>query len=232
MNKDSSIDLYVKDKILEILGNFSLSENKEIYYDLGIYGDEFGKLLEIIHKDYNVDYSKMDTTKYVPGEGCNPISDIMVVLGFKPFKSITIADIKKSINSEFWLDSNESLNCKKHFHNRKESSGVYDIFQISCEITKSYLFLSFLIMFFVLFVFQEKYQLLIHFLLGFLLLTILYFYPRKNYNFIPYITRLRWSYASFIFIFGLFMIKDIFLFIVPLFILIILITIYTSKVQQ
>lgn len=80
----------------------SVELDDEIYYDLGIYGDPFFDLLDEISEEFGTDFSMLRPSDFTPGEGAEIIRPVLVLLGRKPFKSLTVAKLWRAIQSGRW----------------------------------------------------------------------------------------------------------------------------------
>jgi hypothetical protein len=73
----------------------------QIYYDARILGDDFDDLIDAIIERFGTEFSAMDASRYVPGEGAG-LRQLPELFGKRPWRSLTIDDLVKAIRAGFW----------------------------------------------------------------------------------------------------------------------------------
>lgn len=73
----------------------------EVYYDAGLWGEDAWELIDFVFDKYGVDFSAMDTGRYVPHEGFD-LREILVWIGKRPFKSLTISSLARAVDEGAW----------------------------------------------------------------------------------------------------------------------------------
>lgn len=81
--------------------DFPLTEEKRLYQDLGIYGDDAIDFLDAFCKEFSVDGSKFEPAKYFKGEGGTTLSSIFDFFRGKKaeekYHVLTIGDLERAI---------------------------------------------------------------------------------------------------------------------------------------
>ena len=86
-----------------------VTETTELYYDLGLAGDDLAKAVEGVRAPYGTDFSRMDLRRYGPGEvhdpGFNIVRDFREWRGKRTYCSLTVASLIEAIQAGSWSDS-------------------------------------------------------------------------------------------------------------------------------
>jgi hypothetical protein len=90
---DASIEEEVRRLVAGYCKGKDVHMNSEIYYDLGIYGEDLFEIFESLIDKYGVDYSGVDASKIAPGEGGILMGWAARLFGSRPFKSFTVRDL-------------------------------------------------------------------------------------------------------------------------------------------
>lgn len=85
-----------------------ITEATELYYDLGLSGEDLADAIDGIRAPYGTDFSKMDLRRYAPGEGYDPgfdiVRDFREWQGKGTYRSLTVASLIEGIQAGSWSD--------------------------------------------------------------------------------------------------------------------------------
>ncbi|MGO4687445.1 DUF1493 family protein [Brevundimonas sp. 2YAF1] len=85
-----------------------ITEATELYYDLGLYGEDLADAIDGIRAPYGTDFSGMDLRRYAPGEGYDPgfniVRDFREWRGKRTYRSLTVASLIEAIQAGSWSD--------------------------------------------------------------------------------------------------------------------------------
>jgi hypothetical protein len=83
-----------------------ITETTELYYDLGLSGEDLADAVERIGTLYGTDFSSMDLRRYSPAEGYDPGFNIVRVFnewrGKRTYSSLTVACLIDGIQAGSW----------------------------------------------------------------------------------------------------------------------------------
>jgi hypothetical protein len=85
-----------------VVRNVDLREATELYEDLNIWGDDFYDLIDWIAEVFRTDFSAMDFSKLVPGEGAGELGLARLIAGRSPYESCTIGRLLAAIERGHW----------------------------------------------------------------------------------------------------------------------------------
>ena len=80
-----------------------IQDDTEIYYDLGLFGDDLDELIEWLGTTFRIDFSSMDIREFgpeEPGDFVPRFGDRW--LGRRPYKSLKVCDLIQAIDSRRW----------------------------------------------------------------------------------------------------------------------------------
>lgn len=85
----------------------AISETTELYYDLGLAGEDLGDAIDAIEELFGTDFSLMDLRKYAPSEvghtfGLNFVREFREWRGERTYHSLTVASIIAAVESGLW----------------------------------------------------------------------------------------------------------------------------------
>lgn len=85
-----------------------ITEATELYYDLGLSGEDLAEAIDGIIAPYGTDLSTMDLRRYAPGEGYDPgfniVRDFREWRGKRTYGSLTVAGLIEGIQAGSWSD--------------------------------------------------------------------------------------------------------------------------------
>jgi hypothetical protein len=90
---DASIEEEVRRLVASYCKGKAIHMNSEIYYDLGIYGEDLFEIFEKLIDKYGVDYSKINASEIAPGEGGALMGWVARRFGSRPFKTFKVRDL-------------------------------------------------------------------------------------------------------------------------------------------
>jgi hypothetical protein len=86
----------ISNEIMNKLSEYTTKKvhfESEIYYDLGIYGDDLYEIFDYIISKYETDLSYVDASKLAPGEGGDLIALIARSFGFRLYQSLKVCHL-------------------------------------------------------------------------------------------------------------------------------------------
>jgi len=87
----------------------AITEATELYYDLGLSGEDLADAIDGIGTPCGTDFSRMDLRRYAPGEGYDPgfsiVRDFREWRGKRTYRSLTVASLTEAIQVGSWNDS-------------------------------------------------------------------------------------------------------------------------------
>lgn len=88
----------------------AITDTTELYYDLGLAGDDLYEAIEAVREPFGVDFSRMDMRRYAPSEtGHNFGLDLMRGFrerrGARTYRSLTVGSLIEAIQVGAWKDS-------------------------------------------------------------------------------------------------------------------------------
>lgn len=86
----------------------AVTEATELYYDLGLSGEDLADAIDGIRAPYGTDFSGMDLRRYAPGEGYDPglniLRDFREWRRKRTYRSLTVASLIEAIQAGWWSD--------------------------------------------------------------------------------------------------------------------------------
>lgn len=87
----------------------SITDQTELYYDLGLTGIDLGEAIEAVRERFGTDFSAMDLRRYAPNEvghnfGLNLVREFREWRGERTYRSLTVASIIAAVQAGFWSD--------------------------------------------------------------------------------------------------------------------------------
>ena len=87
----------------------SVTERTELYYDLGLAGDDLHDAIEAVREPYSTDFSQMDLRRHAPNEvghnfGLNLIREFREWCGARTYRSLTVASLIAAVQGGAWKD--------------------------------------------------------------------------------------------------------------------------------
>lgn len=76
----------------------------DLYSDLRIWGADFYELIAWIAQTFGTDFSTMDASKYVPGEGPGELGFVRLFSGKSPYRKCTVAQLLAAVHRGRWED--------------------------------------------------------------------------------------------------------------------------------
>ncbi|QTC87060.1 DUF1493 family protein [Brevundimonas pondensis] len=84
----------------------AVTEATELYYDLGLSGEDLADAIDGIRAPYGTDFTGMDLRRYAPGEGYDPgfniVRDFRDWQGKRTYRSLTVASLIEAIQAGSW----------------------------------------------------------------------------------------------------------------------------------
>lgn len=75
-----------------------------LYHDLRIWGEDFYELIDWISVTFGTDFSKMDMSKYAPGEGPGELGIVRLFTGKSPYRTCTVSQLLTAVECGSWRD--------------------------------------------------------------------------------------------------------------------------------
>lgn len=86
----------------------AVTEATELYYDLGLSGEDLADAIDGIKAPYGTDFSGMDLRRYAPSEGYDPgfniLRDFREWRGKRTYRTLTVASLIEAIQAGSWSD--------------------------------------------------------------------------------------------------------------------------------
>lgn len=80
-----------------------ISEGDQIYYDLGISGDDFDDMLKFLNLKFGTNFDGMVAGKYTTPEAAFSFRAMWnAVLGRDPYLPLSVGDLFSAVNRGFW----------------------------------------------------------------------------------------------------------------------------------
>lgn len=98
----ASIIKRIKDTTIETEASVTL--DADLYEDLRIWGADFYELIAWIAETFGTDFSSMDASKYVPGEGAGEFGLVRLLSGKSPYRRCTVAQLLAAVERGRWQD--------------------------------------------------------------------------------------------------------------------------------
>lgn len=81
----------------------------ELYYDLGLAGEDLADAIDAIREPFGTDFSLMDLRQFAPGEvahhfGLNFIREFREWRGDRTYRSLTVASLVEAVQVGSWND--------------------------------------------------------------------------------------------------------------------------------
>lgn len=90
-------DAWIEEDVRRIIAGYCKGKDvhmdSELYYDLGIYGEDLFEIFEYLVNKYGADYGMIDASEIAPGEGENLIEWFARRLGRRRFKSFKVRNL-------------------------------------------------------------------------------------------------------------------------------------------
>ena len=91
------------------LRDIPISAATELYYDLGLAGQDLGDAIDAIREPFGTDFSLMNLRKFAPNEvehnfGLNLVRAFREWRGKRTYRSLTVASLIKAVESGSWHD--------------------------------------------------------------------------------------------------------------------------------
>jgi len=87
----------------------AVTEATELYYDLGLSGEDLADAIDGIRAPYGTDFRGMDLRRYAPGEGYDPgfniLRDLREGRGKRTYRSLTVASLIEAIQAGLWREA-------------------------------------------------------------------------------------------------------------------------------
>ena len=86
-----------------------ITEATELYYDLGLHGDDLYDALDEVSREFRVDFSLMDLGRYAPGEtghafSLNLVRTFREWRGERTYRSLTVGSLVDAVQAGVWRD--------------------------------------------------------------------------------------------------------------------------------
>lgn len=82
----------------------SVNDETDLYGDLRIWGDDFYDVVAWIAETFGTDFSAMDASKFVPGEGLGEFGVARIFIGKSPYRRCTLGDLLAAVERGRWED--------------------------------------------------------------------------------------------------------------------------------
>lgn len=91
------------------MGEVAITETTELYYDLGLAGEDLGDAIDAIRKPFGTDFSLMDLRQYAPNEvthnfGLNLAREFREWRGERTYRSLTVGSLITAVQIGSWND--------------------------------------------------------------------------------------------------------------------------------
>ena len=104
----------IRDHIVSALKRITLrtdaiTETTELYYDLGLAGDDLVDAIDAIREPFGTDFSLMDLRRYAPNEvwhsfGLDLVRAFREWRGERTYRSLTVASLIAAVRRGSWSD--------------------------------------------------------------------------------------------------------------------------------
>ncbi|TFW12140.1 DUF1493 family protein [Brevundimonas intermedia] len=87
----------------------AITETTELYYDLGLAGEDLGDAIDAIREPFGTDFSLMDLRQYAPNEvahnfGLNLFREFREWRGERTYRSLTVGSLITTVQIGSWND--------------------------------------------------------------------------------------------------------------------------------
>ncbi|MBB5771946.1 hypothetical protein HNP47_001950 [Brevundimonas vesicularis] len=104
----------VRDHVIRALKSVTLCDDEitdrtELYYDLGLYGEDLAEAIDAVREPFGTDFSPMDLRHYGPNEvghnfGLNFVREFREWRGQRTYRSLTVASLIAAVQAGSWTD--------------------------------------------------------------------------------------------------------------------------------
>ena len=86
-----------------------ITDTTELYYDLGLAGEDLGDAIDAIREPFGTDFSLMDLRKYAPNEvahnfGLNLVREFRELRDERTYPSLTVGSLITAVQAGSWND--------------------------------------------------------------------------------------------------------------------------------
>lgn len=87
----------------------AITGTTELYYDLGLAGDDLLEAIEAVREPFGTDFSQLDVRRYAPNEvghnfGLNLVRGVREWRGVRTYRSLTIGSLVDAVQAGSWKD--------------------------------------------------------------------------------------------------------------------------------